>query len=104
MKWLTIDYVKQHSRIDYDCEDALLELYANAAEETVLTVLHRTYDEVVEEFGTEDSPIPNAIIVASLQLVEVSYQHRSPITATNLYYVPYTFDMMIKPFMKLGFD
>ena len=31
MKWLTIEYIKQHSRIDYDCEDELLELYGEAA-------------------------------------------------------------------------
>ena len=26
MKWLTLDYIKQHSRIDFTCEDAELEL------------------------------------------------------------------------------
>ena len=39
MKWLKIDYIKQHSRIDYDCEDGLLELYGESAEETVLNVI-----------------------------------------------------------------
>lgn len=104
MKWLTIDYIKQHSRIDYDCEDALLELYGNSAEETLLNVLHRTYSEVVEEFGTDDNPFPASLMVASLMLVEVAYQHRSPITTMNLSYVPYTFDFMVKPYMALGFD
>ena len=104
MKWLKLDYIKQHSRIDYDCEDALLEVYANAAEETLLNVLHRTYDEVVSEFGTTSQPFPAALMMASLQLVEVSYAHRSPVSMNNLYYVPYTFDMIVKPYMKLGFD
>ena len=62
MKWLTIEYIKTHSRIDYDCEDALLELYGEAAEETVMNIIGRDYDDIVEHFGTEDRPIPAAII------------------------------------------
>ena len=73
MKWLTIQYIKQHSRIDYDCEDALLELYGNAAEETVMNIIRRDYDDIVEHFGTEKCPIPAAIIQASLILVDTSY-------------------------------
>ena len=64
MKWLTIDYIKQHSRIDYDCEDALLELYGNAAEETVMNILGRDYDDIKATFGTEEADIPAAIIQA----------------------------------------
>ena len=51
MKWLSIDYIKQHSRIDFDCEDSLLELYGESAEETVLDITQRTYDEIVEKWG-----------------------------------------------------
>ena len=53
MKWLTIEYIKQHSRIDYDCEDALLELYGKAAEETVMNIIDRDYDDIVAHFGKE---------------------------------------------------
>ena len=102
MKWLKIDYIKQHSRIDYDCEDGLLELYGESAEETVLNVINRTYDEVVAKFGTEDKPIPAALIHASLLLVEVSYPQRGPISQQNMYTVPYAFDMLVKPYMKLA--
>lgn len=31
MKYLEIDYIKQHSRTDFDCDDALLELYGESA-------------------------------------------------------------------------
>jgi len=101
MKWLTIDYIKSHSRIDYCCEDSLLELYGNSAEQTLLNVLRRSYDDVVEEFGDEENPIPAPLMHASLMLVELSYQFRSPISKTNLYLVPYTFESLIKPYMKL---
>ena len=102
MKWLTIEYIKQHSRIDYDCEDALLELYGNAAEETVMNIIRRDYDDIVEHFGTEKCPIPAAIIQASLILVDTSYMQRTAITPQQLYTVPYAFDMLIKPYMRLA--
>lgn len=103
MKFLTIDYIKQHSRIDYDCENALLELYGNSAEQTLLNTLHRTYDEVVEEFGDEENPFPAPLMQAALMLVETAYQYRSPISPINLSYVPYTFDFLVKPYMKLTY-
>ena len=102
MKWLTIDYIKQHSRIDYDCEDALLELYADAAEATVMNIIGRDYEEIVEKFGTDDQPIPAPLIQASLILVDTSYQFRAAISTQNIYQVPNTFDFFVKPYMRLG--
>ena len=101
MKFLTLDYIKQHSRIDFDCEDALLELYGEAAEEAVLDITPRTYEEIREKWGTKEKPIPAKLIVASLMLVEVSYLYRSPVSQQNMYAVPYAFDMMVKPYIKL---
>lgn len=97
MKWLTIDYIKAHSRIDFDCEDTLLELYGSAAEDTVLNDCNTTYEDVVEEYGD----IPPALVQASLMLVDLSYTQRSPVSTQSLYTVPYTFDALIKPYMKL---
>ena len=42
MKWLTLEWIKDHSRIDFDCEDELLELYGASAEDTVLNVIARS--------------------------------------------------------------
>lgn len=103
MKWLTLDYIKQHSRICHDCEDAILELYADAAEETVMNIIGRDYDEIVETFGTDGRPIPAALMQASLMLVDTSYQQRSPVSAQNISSVEYTFDTLVKPYMKLGY-
>lgn len=104
MRWLQIDYIKQHSRIDYDCEDALLELYGTAAEELVMQIINRDYTNIVETYGTEDQPVPAALIQASLMLVDASYTQRSPISPTSMYAVPYTFDFLIKPYMRLVKD
>ena len=102
MKWLTIDAIKKHSRIDYDCEDSLLEMYGESAEETVLNVIGRSYEELVEMFGMDKRPVPAPLVHASLLLVELSYTQRAPITQTNLYTVPYAFDLMVKPYMRLA--
>jgi uncharacterized phage protein (predicted DNA packaging) len=98
MKWLTLEWIKKHSRIDFDCEDTLLELYGESAEDTVLNVIARSYTDVIEHYGE----VPKPLYVASLMLVEVSYTQRAPITQTNLYTVPYAFDMMVKPYMRLA--
>lgn len=100
MKWLDIPKIKMHSRIDYDCEDALLELYGEAAEMTILNLMGRTYEEVVEKFGTEDKPIPAPIIQASLIIVDNSYQYRTAASPQQLYTVPYTVDALIAPYVK----
>ena len=98
MKWLTKDWIKKHSRIDFDCEDDLLELYGESAEDTVLNVIGRDYTGLIEHYGD----VPKPLYVASLMLVEVSYTQRAPITQQNMYTVPYAFDMMVKPYMKLS--
>ena len=101
MKWLQIDWIKQHSRIDYDCDDALLELYANSAENALLRIIGRTYEEVVELYGTAEVPIPADLIHASLMLVDVAYTHRNPDAMNQMYLRDYTFDFLVKPFIKL---
>lgn len=97
MRWVTLEYVKKHSRIDYSAEDELLDLYCQSAEETVLNIIGRTYDEVVEQYGE----MPKALVQAGLMLVDVSYLQRSPVSVTSMYAVPYTFDFLVKPYMRL---
>ena len=98
MRFLTLEYIKKHSRIDFDIEDDLLELYGESAEETVLNVLGRSYEDVVISFDG----FPDALRHAALMLVDLSYQQRSPMSMASLYVVPYTFDMIVKPYMKLA--
>lgn len=98
MKWLTLDFIRKHSRLDFDCVDDLLELYGDDAEETVLNLIARTYDDLVEEYGE----VPKPLYVAAMMLVEVDYNHRSPESMNNMYAVKYSFDMKIKPYMRLA--
>ena len=97
MKWLSIDYIKQHSRIDYDCEDGLLEMYGDSAEDTVLNICNRTYDDLVEVYGQIPAPLYHAALI----LVDTSYTQRETVSMQQLYTVPYGFDMLVKPYMRL---
>lgn len=97
MKWLTISDIKKQLRVDFDDEVDVLELYGSAAEDTVLNYMNRTYQDVLEEYGE----VPAAIRQATLMLVDNSYQHRSPAEPTQMYYVMYGFDVLVKPYMRL---
>ena len=100
MKFLTFDQIKAQLRLDDQQaldEHAILVLYGESAEDTVLNVIARSYTEVIEQYGE----VPKPLFVAALMLVETSYTQRAPVSMQNLYTVPYAFDMKVKPYMKL---
>lgn len=99
MKWLTLKEIKQQCRIepDYTDEDDVLTGYGDSAEETVLNLCQRTYDDFIENYGK----IPQPIVEASLMLVTLSYEHRTPVTQYQMYAVGYAFDTKVKPYMRL---
>ena len=99
MKWLTLEQIKAQLRIepDFTAEDTLLKSYGEAAEETLLNYLNRPYLDIIERYGK----VPEPLVQASKMLVDVSYQHRSPISVTSISLVPYTFDLLVKPYMRL---
>ena len=99
MKWLSIEFIKKHSRIDFDCEDDLLELYGDSAEETIMDITRRSYEELKQMGGGK---IPAKLYEAGLMLVENSYNNRQPSSTQQLYGVPCGFDMRIKNFIKLA--
>jgi len=98
MKWLTLDKVKEHCRIDGSSENAILTSYAEAAETGIEMLMSRTYEEAVKKFG--DAATKN-LTIAALLLTEHMYTHRSPAEGITLSVIPYGIDFWIKPFMKL---
>jgi hypothetical protein len=100
MKFLTFDMIKAQLRLDDEqasMEHDLLELYGEAAEDMVLNTLNRTITDIYEQYGM----VPKALVQAGLMLVAQSYQHREPASPQNLYTVPYAFDLLLKPYIKL---
>ena len=101
MKWLTLDWIRAHSRLLKDEEeDEILKIYGDDAEQTVLNIINRSYEDLMETYGE----VPKPLFVAALMLVEVDYNNRGPISGQQMYLVPYTFDMKVKPYMKLASD
>ena len=103
MKFLTFDQIKAQLRLDDQQaldEHDILVLYGEAAEEMVLNTCNRTMEDIVEQYGN----VPKALVQAGLMLVGQSYQHREPASPQNLYAVPYAFDMMVKPYMRLTYN
>lgn len=96
MNILTLEYIKAHSRIDGNLDDTVLTIYGDAAEETVLTTIRRTLANVTDIYGQ----VPQALVQAALMLVDLGYMQRSPISPTNMSVVPYTFDMLVAPYIR----
>ena len=100
MKFLTFEQIKAQLRLDdtqAELERDLLELYGDAAEDMVLNTCHRTITDIYEQYGM----VPKALVQAGLMLVAQSYQHREPTSPQNLYAVPYAYDLLLKPYIKL---
>ena len=99
MKWLTLNEIKDQLRMerDYKDENDKLEMYGDSAEEMVLELCQRSYDDFVTKYGK----IPTPVREASLLLVVASYEVGSPVSMQQMYAVGYGFDFKIKPYMKL---
>ena len=101
MKYLTFEQIKAQLRLDDDqaeLERTRLEGMAEAAEDAVLTIIRRPLYNVKQVYGH----IPQKLIQVTLLLVDEWYQHRSPVEQGQLSPVPYAFDFMLKPMMRLA--
>ena len=107
MKFLTLQEIKAQCRIeeDFTLEDTLLTAYGSASEKALLRVCNRTYDDLLENFGEDDDEgsevVPPDFRVAALMLAKHLYEHRGPTENVSLSMVPYSIDLLIKPFMRL---
>ena len=100
MKWLTLQLIKQQSRIENDYENDLLELYGKSAEETILNYVDLTFEEIKEKNGGE---FPSSLVLASLMLTDCSYKYRTFATPSHLQNQG-AFDRLIKPYMTLALN
>ena len=99
MKWLTLEKIKAQLRIEMDFhdEDELLELYGESAEEVLMAVLNRTYEDLFEEYGR----VPMPVVHASLMLVAKSYKDREVDMAQEAHDNK-TFSLLLKPYARLA--
>jgi len=97
MQIITLAAIKSNSRIDGNIEDSILETYGESAEAMVESMMERSWDSVLDEYGY----IPAPLVHACLELVDHWYHYRGIVSTTALYNVPYTIDALIKPYVQL---
>lgn len=100
MKWLTLELIKAHSRIDFNCEDTLLLQYGAAAENGILRLMNRTWEDVQENLSEDD--IHGSLTIAALLLTDHLYNRRGPVENVQPYQIPYNIDYFVKPYMRLA--
>lgn len=97
MKWLSIEYIKAHTRICHDAENELLTDYAESAETAILNILNRSYEDLVATYGD----VPKDIKKASADLVALWYREREAVSSTPMSATPYNYDFILKPYIIL---
>ena len=97
LKWLSIDAIHAHCRIDFNCEDAELEQYGMAAEQAILDLTRRTYENFIDTYGR----IPDPIFNASLLLVQSLYKNRDAEEQRDSKEIAYGFRFLVKNYMAL---
>ena len=98
LKWLNIDAIHQHCRIDFNCEDAELEQYGIAAEQAILDLTRRTFENFIDTYGR----IPDPIFNASLLLVQSLYKNRDAEDQRDSKEIAFGFSFMVKNYMYLA--
>lgn len=109
MQFITLNELKDQLRIEHDWteEDSLLTTMANAAEAALLRACNRTADDLLATFGTTDPDTgdvlpPPDFKMACLQLGKHLYDHRGPDDSVPQVPVPFSIDLLVKPFIKLA--
>ena len=97
LKWLTIDAIHAHCRIDFNCEDAELEQFGVAAEQAILDLTRRTFDNFIDTYGR----IPDPIYNATLLLVQSLYKNRDAEEQRDSKEIAFGFSFMVKNYMVL---
>jgi hypothetical protein len=97
LKWLSIDAIHAHCRIDFNCEDAELKQMGITAEQAILDLTRRTYENFIDTYGR----IPDPIFNASLLLVQSLYKNRDAEEQRDSKEIALGFSFMVKNYMVL---
>ena len=98
LRWLTIEAIHTHCRIDFNCEDAELEQMGIAAEQAILDLTRRTYENFIDTYGR----IPDPIFNATLLLVQSLYKNRDAEEQRDSKEIAFGFAFMVKNYMYLA--
>lgn len=97
LKWLTLDAIHQHCRIDFNCEDAELLQMGMAAEQSILDLTRRTFANILDTYGR----IPDPLFNASLLMVQSLYKNRDAEEQRDSKQIAFGLEYMVKNYMCL---
>ena len=97
LKWLNLDAIHAHCRIDFNCKDAELEQFGIVAEQAILDLTRRTYENFIDTYGR----IPDPIFNVSLLLVQSLYKNRDAEEQRDSKEIAFGFSFMVKNYMVL---
>jgi hypothetical protein len=97
LKWLNLDAIHEHCRLDFNGEDAELLQFGKAAEQAILDLTRRTYENFIDTYGR----IPDPIFYASLLLVQSLYKNRDAEDQRDSKEIAFGFSFMVKNYMVL---
>ena len=114
LKYVTMAELKQQMRVDYEEEDSIIRAYGRAAEDAIVKGTSRSEDELLrmgyeEEMGqvpTAEEMVgveyfPSRLKVAILMFAANLYRNREPVASVAQNAVPYSFDVLTKPYKRL---
>ena len=97
LRWLSVQAIHDHCHIDFNCEDAELEQFGIAAEQAILNLTRRTFENFIDTYGR----IPDPIFNASLLLVQSLYKNRDAEEQRDSKEIAFGFSFMVKNYMVL---
>ena len=97
LRWLSVQAIHDHCHIDFNCEDAELEQMGIAAEQAILDLTRRTYENFIDTYGR----VPDPIFNASLLLVQSLYKNRDAEEQRDSKEIAFGFSFMVKNYMVL---
>ena len=97
LRWLNLNAIHERLRIDYNNDDADLKAMAMDAEQCILDLTRRTYENFIDVYGR----IPDPIFTASLLLVGSAYKNREADGQYDMKEIAFGFSFRVKNYMVL---
>ena len=105
LRIVSLDALKRQMKIDFEEDDDLIVLYGVAAVDALINATRRCYDVLFMENrkckSYENAGFPPMLYIAILMMAAQLYKNREPVSGLSQAVVPYTFDYMLKPWIKL---
>lgn len=121
LKIITLEELKEQTRVDFDDEDNSLELFGAASEDLVIGMTKRSLKElnmigwqernegeVIEdeeekaEITANNKNFPNRLRLAIRMIAAHFFRNHENVSSVNQASVPYTLGVLVKPYIKLS--